>query len=415
MNTTKDQSSAIREVWASNFEQEMKYISEILDKYPYISMDTEFPGIIHTVSSKLKESTYKSIKANVDDLKLIQFGITLCDEKGNSPPEVSTWQFNMSFDIKNDKHSNDSINLLSNSGICFNKLSEFGICPDEFGNILTTSGLVLNEDIKWIAFHGSYDFAYLIKLLTNQPLPETEQGFFDILKVYFPVFYDIRHLTRNLEGFSKSLQKLAQELDIARVGTQHQAGSDSLVTARVYFKISTIYISSDTLKGDENVLFGLGAYYEDESVAIFDSSNMIPLNMNNIGSINNMNNINNLGSYNSTSNTTSNPSNSMNITANPKIQTQYDMNSYFHPQYSYHNMGSNYYRGNPGSFNYSYTPYNPNFPYTLPTNEYMITGVGTNMGSIGGINTIPITNVNQNIINQTNNEELKKRQFPNQN
>jgi hypothetical protein len=28
-------------------------------------------------------------------------------------------------------------------------------------------GIVLNDDIKWICFHGSFDFAYFLKLLIN--------------------------------------------------------------------------------------------------------------------------------------------------------------------------------------------------------------------------------------------------------
>jgi CCR4-NOT transcription complex subunit 7/8 len=39
------------------------------------------------------------MRCNVDCLKVIQLGVTLCDENGNSP-EVSTWQFNFQFNLK---------------------------------------------------------------------------------------------------------------------------------------------------------------------------------------------------------------------------------------------------------------------------------------------------------------------------
>ena len=40
------------------------------------------------------------MRCNVDLLKIIQIGLTLSDEDGNYPQEVSTWQFNFHFSIK---------------------------------------------------------------------------------------------------------------------------------------------------------------------------------------------------------------------------------------------------------------------------------------------------------------------------
>ena len=37
--------------------------------------------------------------------------------------------------------------------------------------------------VKWITFHSGYDFGYLLKVLTCQPLPKTEVDFFELLKV----------------------------------------------------------------------------------------------------------------------------------------------------------------------------------------------------------------------------------------
>jgi hypothetical protein len=42
------------------------------------------------------------VKVNVDNLKLIQVGITLSDINGRVPPGVCSWQFNMFFDIRYD-------------------------------------------------------------------------------------------------------------------------------------------------------------------------------------------------------------------------------------------------------------------------------------------------------------------------
>ena len=40
------------------------------------------------------------MRCNVDLLKIIQIGLTLSDEDGNYPQEVSTWQFNFHFSIE---------------------------------------------------------------------------------------------------------------------------------------------------------------------------------------------------------------------------------------------------------------------------------------------------------------------------
>ena len=40
------------------------------------------------------------MKESVEKTKLIQLGITLCDEEGQMPAEVSAWQFNLKFDLE---------------------------------------------------------------------------------------------------------------------------------------------------------------------------------------------------------------------------------------------------------------------------------------------------------------------------
>ena len=254
----KNPDSFIREVYQDNFIEEIKKLSSLLNQFKYIAFDTEFPGVVFQSPIQSREAYYKQIKANVDKLKLIQLGITICDEKGNYPKGISTWQFNLKFDLNNDKYSPESIALLTNSGIVFEALSEKGIPFDIFGEYLVTSGLILNEDLHWISFHGIYDFAYLLKYITNLPLPETENLFFDTLKMYFVNFYDIRVLVRSHDHFRGSLMKLGQELSLSRTGIQHQAGSDSLLTSEVYFKLKKEHLNEDIFMCERNILFGFG-------------------------------------------------------------------------------------------------------------------------------------------------------------
>lgn len=96
---------------------------------------------------------------------------------------------------------------------------------------------MLNPEINWISFHSGYDFGYLLKLLTCAELPADEPAFFDTLRLYFPRFFDVKYLMLIDDNFKGGLQKLAQDLDVERVGPMHQAGSDSLLTAATYFKL----------------------------------------------------------------------------------------------------------------------------------------------------------------------------------
>ena len=249
----------IKEVYADNFIEEIKNISTFLNQYPYVGMDTEFPGVIFPCPVATEDFYYAYTRVNVDKLKLIQLGITLTNDKGEFPPGTCTWQFNLHFDVEKDQHSNESISMLYNSGIDFNLMKSKGIPHLLFAEYLTTSGLVLNERITWICFNGSSDFAYLLKYLINGPLPQEEKEFIELINLYFPNLYDIKYLVNDSETYKGGLNKLAKELDVERSGEIHQAGSDSQVTSDVFFRlIRNNVISQNELNEGKNVIYGIG-------------------------------------------------------------------------------------------------------------------------------------------------------------
>lgn len=170
-------------------------------------------------------------------MRLIQIGITVCDEQGNLPPDTCTWQFNFHFDVNNDMCAPDSHELLTKAGLDFDRHLHFGIDHEHFGEMLITSGLALFEDVKWISFHSGYDFGYLLKLVTCLPLPSHEYEFFELLHQWFPCVYDIKYLMRSCKTLKGGLQDVADDLQVSRIGQQHQAGSDSLLTASTFFKL----------------------------------------------------------------------------------------------------------------------------------------------------------------------------------
>jgi CCR4-NOT transcription complex subunit 7/8 len=200
---------------------------------------------------------YQTLRCNVDLLKIIQLGLTFADRDGTFPA-TCTWQFNFTFNLSEDMYAQDSIDLLKNSGIDFHKFERDGINVHDFGELLITSGLVLNDDIKWISFHSGYDFGYLLKLLTCNALPAEEADFFLMMKLYFPAIYDIKYLMKSCRSLRGGLNDLAEDLAVARYGPQHQAGSDSLLTAATFFKLRELFFE-DSIDDDKylGVLYGL--------------------------------------------------------------------------------------------------------------------------------------------------------------
>ncbi|KAJ5104790.1 hypothetical protein NUU61_002137 [Penicillium alfredii] len=270
--------SRIRDVWKHNLAQEMAVLRQLVDKYPYISMDTEFPGIVARPIGSFQTKAdyhYQTLRCNVDLLKMIQLGITLFNAEGEVPPANATdangqpygnamapapctWQFNFRFSLEGDMYAQESTAMLAKSGIDFNMHEKNGIDPFEFGSLLISSGLVLLDDVHWVSFHSGYDFGYLVKIMLCSPLPENEEEFHKFLNIFFPSLYDIKYLMKHASrnqavndmpltpaaaqilanlGQKSGLQDVADELGVKRVGIAHQAGSDSLVTGEIYWKM----------------------------------------------------------------------------------------------------------------------------------------------------------------------------------
>lgn len=257
----------VREVWADNLEEEMRLIRSVVSDFPYLAMDTEFPGVVARPVGNFKNSGeyhYQTLRLNVDMLKLIQLGLTFTDERGGLPrvnDELCVWQFNFrEFRLSDDMYAEDSIELLKQSGIDFAQNETRGIDVASFGELLMISGIVLNDEVRWITFHSGYDFGYLLKVLTCAPLPPAEADFFELLKVYFPNIYDIKYLMKFCDSLHGGLNRLAETLDVERIGPQHQAGSDSLLTSATFLRLArTFFDGVAGVRAHCGVLYGLGA------------------------------------------------------------------------------------------------------------------------------------------------------------
>lgn len=299
------QAARIREVWKHNLDHEFHMLRQLVQRYPFVSMDAEFPGIVarpigHFAGSKA-EYHYQTLRCNVDILKPIQVGITLWTPEGELPPVQDptistqpngklpysnnhllsqtipcTWVFNFQFSLDEDMYAENSIDLLKASGVDFQRHSEMGISTEAFGSLLTTSGLAFNPDVNWLSFHSGYDFGYLIKLLSNDALPMEQTNFSDLVKTFFPMLWDIKFLLRHAQrirnngrlsadgmrivdalGSKSGLADLAEELGCQRIGNPHTAGSDSWLTGSVFWAMKNKIFNGELEEELSNQIYGL--------------------------------------------------------------------------------------------------------------------------------------------------------------
>ena len=305
----------IIEVYEDNFIEQIKNIGDLLEDYNYIGMDTEFPGTVFHLENRTEDFYYKSLKKNVDKLKLIQLGITLTNEKGEYPKNYPyhTWQFNLEFDKDTELYNDESMDMLKKCGINFDKLKKKGIKHNTFAQYFMISNLVLNPDVHWVSFQGSYDFGYLLKLLINTDLPQTEDEFVNSLNLYFINFYDIRVIVKDNDNLlKKGLSRLAELLEVRREGQEHQAGSDSMVTIDVFFKLKKkALVSENKFKEAKNILYGIGMGQDNEETINYtqignlnmnyqnnNSNNMMYINMPNLANMPINSNYMNMNLYN---------------------------------------------------------------------------------------------------------------------
>ena len=240
------------------------------------------------------------MRCNVDLLKIIQLGVTLFSIQGEIPPAQldasklnyqpkavqqyannilvcpCTWTFNFQFSLDEDMYNEESIQMLKKSGADFEKHATQGIDPEEFGSLLTTSGMTLTDEVHWISFHSGYDFAYLVKMLTSNPLPEGEDQYRKLVELFFPSLLDVKYLWRHANGLVRKgvigphatsiltnlgtksgLQDLADELGCQRVGTSHTAGSDAWLTGAVFWELRKKIFNGNVPEDMNGQMWGL--------------------------------------------------------------------------------------------------------------------------------------------------------------
>lgn len=240
---------------------------------------------------------YQTLRANVDCLKLIQFGITLFDQDGKTvmdkyPPNVAnavstiskrryqhcTWVFNFQFSTEEDMVAEKQAEFLKQQGVDFDKHEREGIDVNKFGSRLFGTGLVCDPAVTWLSFHGGYDLGYLYKICQKGQMPNEETEWNQMRKNIFPNSFDIKYMMKSavrhqsqhpssqdtatteiLRHFETkpALETLLELFQIDRLPGFNHAGSDSYVTGRVFFEVKRCIYHGEIPNEAKGKLWGL--------------------------------------------------------------------------------------------------------------------------------------------------------------
>ncbi|XP_024313267.1 probable CCR4-associated factor 1 homolog 9 [Brachypodium distachyon] len=260
-------------VTAWNLDAAMELMASLLPLFPYVAVDTEYPGVVHhhshspnAAAAATAEERYAVAKANVDELPIVQLGITLCDDQGRLPVfqdhltgchvEVS-WEINFTdFDAGVHRHAPESVNFLRSQGVDFDLARAQGVTSNAFGHkfvsMLSSPSSNANK-LTWAMFGGMYDLGYLFKILTGgQPLPERKEMFVREVKARLGGgrLFDAKYMAErcgrgDLRGVG--LKRVAANLGVPRHYPEPPclAGPKSILACRIFTALRRSVFSPD--------------------------------------------------------------------------------------------------------------------------------------------------------------------------
>ncbi|CAO2045551.1 unnamed protein product [Urochloa humidicola] len=274
----------LQSVTAVNSDVELDLIASLLPRYPYVVVDTEYPGTVHRPpvgkrdADLTADERYALLRANADELPIVQLGVTLCDDHGNLPVILDyatghaterAWEFNFSdFDVGSHRHAPQSVEFLRSQGIDFERARRCGVSSTAFGAklaaILAAAAAPQGNaaELTWVAFGGAYDMAYLVKLLGGgEPLPETREGFMTRVRELLGGgrVFDAKYMAEHCALRGVGLRSVAANLGVPRpmVEPPCLAGPKSLTACRIHTVLRIHVLAQDDVAGFEGIIDGL--------------------------------------------------------------------------------------------------------------------------------------------------------------
>lgn len=241
-------------VYNDNLAKSFKKIRKLSKKFNYISVNFTNPG---TLASCGKRPEWDRIHTNVSLTNPIQLSLALYDENCNFG---GVWQFNFQYSLGSEMYREDTLVSLKRAKIGFDRLEETGILRQNFAETFICSGILLNNQIHWIAYHSGYTFGMMLQLLRSSLIPFDEAEFFKLINLYFPNLYDIRYITS-----TKFNNTLAAQLFFEKVKIESLEISQSYKNCQKYaltfFRIKSILIGQNSFDTSSfnGFIYGLGA------------------------------------------------------------------------------------------------------------------------------------------------------------
>mmetsp|Transcript_127439 Transcript_127439/g.284983 ORF Transcript_127439/g.284983 Transcript_127439/m.284983 type:complete len:360 (+) Transcript_127439:148-1227(+) len=245
---------SLKEVWSWNFDAEfdelLTAVASCQAHGVVLALDTEFPGFLcEEPPFAVQAVRYWALRENVDLLRPIQLGFAVSSCSGVL---CGAWTFNLWFDLATNLHTEESVRFLTAAGVDFPRHAVEGIDPAALAWRLAASPLVgcHVSSPQWVTFSGCYDWGYLLKLLTDRPMPLDAASFEALLDSLCPCRHDLREsLPRG------SLDSLLMAYSVDRFGAAHTAGSDALATLELFLRMAlpreSVAMEDPSYQGEE--------------------------------------------------------------------------------------------------------------------------------------------------------------------